>query len=61
MIGLNEMFFEEGDQDMGSGSNQAVFGSSYKSKFAIDQAVSTYDIERAKNCAGDIDLPPLPK
>ena len=31
MIGLNEMFFEEGDQDIGT--SQAVYTSSHKGKF----------------------------
>lgn len=44
-MSIADMFFEEGDDQIGTTSN--TFAASYKAK--------------PKNCAGELDLPPMPR
>ena len=56
-MSIADMFYEEGDELVGNAAG-ATFTSSYKGILFLK-----FDgvIAKAKNCAGELDLPPMPR
>lgn len=56
-MSIADMFYEEGDELVGNTAG-AILTSSYKSN---DHLKFWLVIAKAKNCAGELDLPPMPR
>jgi hypothetical protein len=54
-MSIADMFFEEGDDQIGTTSN--TFAASYKGNQISISSISA----KPKNCAGELDLPPMPR
>ena len=55
-MSIADMFYEESDELIGTSGNS--YPASYKGKQLRNNLIS---LAKPKNCAGDLDLPPLPR
>ncbi len=55
-MSIADMFYEEGDELIGATTN--TYSSSYKGKLLL---LSLNYLAKPKNCAGELDLPPMPR
>ncbi len=56
-MSIADMFYEEGDELVGNTAG-AILTSSYKSNNFSNLIML---VAKAKNCAGELDLPPMPR
>ena len=56
-MSIADMFYEEGDELVGNAAG-AILTSSYKSNSSSNLIIL---VAKAKNCAGELDLPPMPR